>query len=210
MPSNVIEVRVAELRQLFHSIDPSPFRERDLDPRAETFIVGWARDLPKDAPLSLLVHLGRACGPEREAAMLGDAVHEFFKQRALDSRRQLRELFRRGRISLLIALAFLTAAVAASDLIGSVTQSGFGKVFREGLLIGGWVAMWRPLEVFLYDWWPIRAEIRLSERLSTMPVSIEYNDKASPDAWQFDWPAVAASDDTRAPGAGVSAGGSST
>jgi len=54
----------------------------------------------------------------------------------------------------------------------------------------GWVAMWRPLEVFLYDWWPIRAEIRLFERLSTMPVSIEYKGTASSDAWRSDWPAV--------------------
>jgi hypothetical protein len=190
-PSTVIEVRVAELRQLFHAIDPSPFRERDLDPRAETFIVEWARDLPRDAPLSLLVHLGRAGGPEDEAEMLGDAIHEYFRQRTLDSRRQLRNLFRRGRISLVIALAFLSAALAASDLIDGVSQNRFAQVFREGLLIGGWVAMWRPLEVFLYDWWPIRAEVRLSERLSTMPVSIEYNELASPDAWQFDWPAVA-------------------
>lgn len=194
-PSTVIEVRVAELRQLFHSIDPSPFRERDLDPRAETFIVEWARDLPRDAPLSLLVHLGRASGPEDEAAMLGDAVHEYFRQRTLETRRKLRNLFRRGRISLAIALVFLTAALAASDLIGSVSQSGFGQVFREGLLIGGWVAMWRPLEVFLYDWWPILAEVRLSERLSRMPVSIDYNKMASRDAWQSDWPAVAATDD---------------
>ncbi len=29
-----IEVHVAELRQLFNAIDPSPFRERDLDPGA--------------------------------------------------------------------------------------------------------------------------------------------------------------------------------
>ena len=144
----------------------------------------------------MLVHLGRACGPDDEAAILGDAVHEYFTQRALDSRRQLRNLFRRGRISLVIALVFLTAALAASDLIGSVSQSGFGKVFREGLLIGGWVAMWRPLEIFLYDWWPIRAEIRLSERLSTMPVSIDYNEMASRDAWQLDWPAVATTDQT--------------
>jgi hypothetical protein len=53
-------------------------------------------------------------------------------------------------------LTFLAAALAASDLIGSASQSGFANVFREGLLIGGWVAMWRPIEVFLYDWWPIR------------------------------------------------------
>ena len=51
--SRVIEVRVAELRQLFNAIDPSPFRERDLDPHAEQFIVDRARDLPRDVPLAL-------------------------------------------------------------------------------------------------------------------------------------------------------------
>ena len=51
MPATVIEVRVAELRQLFNAIDPSPFRERDLDPRAETFIVDWARELPNTASI---------------------------------------------------------------------------------------------------------------------------------------------------------------
>jgi hypothetical protein len=39
----VIEVHVSELRQLFNAIDPSPFRDKDLDPKAEEFIVGWAR-----------------------------------------------------------------------------------------------------------------------------------------------------------------------
>ena len=58
----------------------------------------------------------------------------------------------------MIALVFLSASLAVSDLVGSVSQSRFVEVFREGLLIVGWVAMWRPLEVFLYDWWPIRAE----------------------------------------------------
>ena len=192
--SGVIEVRVAELRQLFNSIDPSPFRERDLDPRAEAFIVDWARELPHDAPLALLVHLERACGPADEAAMLADAIHEYFAQRALGSRRELRELFRRGRISLAIAVVFLAVALAASDLIGSISERRFAAVFREGLLIGGWVAMWRPLEVFLYHWWPIRAEARLSERLSTMPVSIEHEPRASGDAWRSDWPAVASAD----------------
>ena len=36
-------------------------------------------------------------------------------------------------------------------------ENRFADVIRESLLIGGWVAMWRPLEVFLYDWWPISA-----------------------------------------------------
>jgi hypothetical protein len=39
-------------------------------------------------------------------------------------------------------------------------------VLQQSFVIGGWVAMWRPIEVFLYDWWPIRAEARLYDRLA--------------------------------------------
>ena len=191
----IIEVRVSELRQLFNAIDPSPFRERDLDPRAEAFIVDWSKDCPAAARLALVVHLERAPGKADEAHELRDAIHEFFRQRAAGVRRQLRELFRRGRISLAIALGFLTASIAIGDALANYLDEGrVATVLREGLLIGGWVAMWRPLEVFLYDWWPIRAEVRLFERLSTMPVRIEYADMVSTEAWRSDWPAVPASD----------------
>ncbi len=103
-----------------------------------------------------------------------DAVREFFKQRALSTRRKLRQLFKVGRISLVIGLVVVAASVLIGDLLASALESTrFGGVVRESLLIGGWVAMWRPLEVFLYDWWPIRAEARLYDRLSAMPVRIE-------------------------------------
>jgi uncharacterized membrane protein len=191
----IIEVRVSELRQLFNAIDPSPFHERDLDPRAEEFIVDWSKDFPAAAPLALVVHLDRAPGKADEASALRDAVHEFFRQRAASVRRKLRELFHRGRISLVIALAFLAASIAVGDTLASYLEgSRLADVAREGLLIGGWVAMWRPLEVFLYDWWPIQAEVRLFERLSTMPVKIEYKDSESTEAWRSDWPAVPAHD----------------
>jgi hypothetical protein len=63
-----IEVHIAELKQLFNAIDPSPFRERDLDPNADEFIIGWAREAPRDAPLALLVRLDRGAGPPGESA----------------------------------------------------------------------------------------------------------------------------------------------
>lgn len=170
----LIEIRVAELRQLFNAIDPSPFRERDLDPRAEQFIVEWSADIPAHAPLALVVHLERSAGAADEARILREAIAEYFGQRAVAVRRNLRDLFRRGRISLAIALAFLTTSIIIGDAIATYfRESRVAEVIREGFLIGGWVAMWRPIEVFLYDWWPIRAEARLFDRLSTMPVSIE-------------------------------------
>jgi hypothetical protein len=191
-------VRVSELRQIFNAIDPSPFRERDLDPRAEEFIIGWAKDLPPHEPWALVVHVERAAGRPNEATELRDAIHAYFRGRAGASRRQLRELFQRGRISLMIALTFLAASIAVGDVIAKyLGESRLAEIVREGFLIGGWVAMWRPLEVFLYDWWPIHAEWRLLQRLSTMPVRLEYAETVSSDAWRSDWPAVAVGERTR-------------
>jgi len=187
----VIEVHVGELKQLFDAIDPSPFRNRDLDPKAEEFIVGWAKDFPKNATLALVVDLDREAGLPDEAIVLRDAIHEFFRQRGERYRQRLRELFRVGRSSLLIGLAALAAAIALGDFLAALMKgSRIGEILRESLTIGGWVSMWRPLEVFLYDWWPIRNEARLSDRLAAMPVRIRYASTAGPNAWREDWPAV--------------------
>lgn len=188
---SVIEVHVSELKRLFNAIDPSPFRERDLDPKAEEFIVGWAKDLPTDAQLALLVHLDRPAGLPEEGAALRDAVHEYFRQQAAATRRRLRQLFRRGRTSLLIGIVFLAALIGLADLIAEHVSSKVAEVVRESLLIGGWVAMWKPLEIFLYDWWPVRREARVYDRLATMPVQIRYMTDSHSEAWRSDWPATA-------------------
>jgi hypothetical protein len=187
----LIEVHVAELNQLFNAIDPAPFRQRDLDPDAEDFIVGWAREIPADVPIGLVVHLDRPAGLPEESAILRDAIRDFFSQRAEASRRRLRQLFRQGRISLLIGITFLAVSLLLGDFVARLLAARrVGEIMRESLVIGGWVAMWRPMEVFLYDWWPIRAEARLADRLSAMPVRISYKTDANSDAWRRDWPAA--------------------
>jgi hypothetical protein len=100
-------------------------------------------------------------------------------------------LFRHGRTSLLIGLTVLAGAIALGDFLANLLKtSRIGEILRESLTIGGWVSMWRPLEVFLYDWWPIRNEARLSDRLAAMPVRVRYLSATSEDAWKADWPAV--------------------
>ena len=194
----LIEVHVGELRQLFNSIDPSPFRQRDLDPNAEEFIIGWAKEAPREATLGLLVHLDRDAGMASESGELKDAVHEFFKQRALAARRRLRQLFYIGRISLFIGFLALGILITTGEFIAGLVQGQrIGDLVRESFLIGGWVAMWRPLEIFLYEWWPIRREALLYDRLGAMPVRIVYEDGARKEAWRSDWPAVSPSDKSR-------------
>lgn len=168
-----LELYLAETRQLFNSMDPAPFRERDLDPKATAYIIDWAREAPAGRPLSLVVHLGRESPVREDDATLSDAVHEYFRRRAIATRHQLRQLFRIGRISLLIGVAFLGVAVVAGEfLAGLVHKESYAWLLKESLIIGGWVALWRPLEIFLYDWWPILAEARLYDRLGVMDVRV--------------------------------------
>ena len=63
---------------------------------------------------------------------------------------------------------------------------------RQSLSIRGWVAMWGPMQIFSYDWWPIAADARLFDRLAVMPVRIQYARGTASDEWRRDWPATAA------------------
>jgi hypothetical protein len=171
--ADVIEVHVSELTQMFNSLDPAPFHDKDLDDDANEFIVGWAKELPRQKPLALLVHLDKPAVRPEMADDLREAVHSFYARRSnLDSQR-LHELFRIGRTSLVIGVVFLAACLFVGDRIGKAfPHNSAAEIVRESLLIGGWVAMWRPLEIFLYEWVPIRRDRKLYDRLSRMVVRI--------------------------------------
>src|SRR4051812_21974846 len=171
--AGVIEVHVRELSQLFNSLDPSPFLDKDLDVDAEEFITGWARELPRDKPIALLVHLDQPVVQTRDGPTLRDAVHSYFNHRAEMSAQRLRELLRLGRTSLVIGSFFLAACLLIGDWGTHLfPESRAAQIVRESLTIAGWVAMWRPLEIFLYSWWPILRERRMLKQLSHMPVRI--------------------------------------
>ncbi|WP_270937207.1 hypothetical protein [Falsiroseomonas oryzae] len=171
--AQAIELRLNTAAQLFHTLDPSPFRDGDLDAVAEQYIVGWARELPAGASIAIVVHL-----PEREAsrpgaATLPDSIRHFFGVRAQAEADELRELFRFGRKALAIGLAILATclllAVQVSDGLGERTAS---RVVQESLVILGWVAIWRPAEIFLYDWLPLARRRDLFRRLARAEVAV--------------------------------------
>ena len=171
--SDVLELYLADTRQMFNSMDPAPFRQRDLDPKAAEYIVDWAREAPKDRPLSLAVRLGQQAAGGDDGLMLSDAVHDYFAGRAIATRKSLRQLFRIGRISLLIGIAFMAVMMLAGEAAYSLfSRAAYATLIKESLIISGWVALWRPAEIFLHEWWPILGEARLYDRLAVMPVTL--------------------------------------
>jgi hypothetical protein len=173
--SGVLNLYLSDPRRLFNSMDPAPFRERDLDPAAAAYIVDWAEERPKGQPLGMVVHLGSGSAADAETSLIGDSVHEYFQRRAVATRRQLYQQLRLGRVSLLIALMFLAVVIIVGEWLAvSVARERTAALIEDSLVIGAWVALWRPLEIFLYDWWPIRDEARLFDRLGVMDVSVSH------------------------------------
>jgi hypothetical protein len=169
--AGTIEVRVDDIAQLFHTLDPFPFREKDLDREAEEYIVGWARELPADHPFRIVVHFPDDQSQTDLSRDLPEALGKYFASRAGVIQGDLNELFRIGRRSLAIGVAILVACLLASNLAsGFLADASFKKMVEESFLILGWVANWRPLEIFLYDWWPIARRRDLYHRLSAATV----------------------------------------
>jgi hypothetical protein len=169
-----IEIRISEISQLFHTLDPYPFCEKDLDEDAEEYIVGWARELPRNSPLRILVHLPTAQAARPEAGELGLALCGYFGRRAEVITLDLKELFRIGRRSLAIGLTVLSICTLTSQTIATNLQpQPVGRFIEESLIIFGWVANWRPIEIFLYDWWPLVRRRDLYRRLSSAIVELK-------------------------------------
>lgn len=171
MAVNALEIYLPDIRRLFYSIDPAPFHERALDPNAADYIVDWAQELRGKEPLQLTVKLGTPLGADDDPAAVEQAVREYFLQRAQAKRHELRQMLRLGRYSLLAAMLFLgPVIVIAESAARAVETERYAALIENSLVILAWVALWRPLEIFLYDWWPLRAEARLYDRLGAMEV----------------------------------------
>lgn len=168
-----IELRLRELKQLFDSFDPAPFHEQDLDGDAEEFIVSWAREYPVDAPLVFRLHLPRDQASLEPQQTVQQALGRYFTYRAELARLEVKRTLQQGRASLIVGVVFLVSCMLLRELVSSASNDGM-RVLQEGLLIVGWVAMWRPIELLLYDWWPLLRRRRTYENLARMRVEVVF------------------------------------
>lgn len=167
-----IELRVEHTRQLFHTLDPFPFPSATSTrmPRSSSY---WARELPRSGPIKIVVHIPAEEARSTEAQGLNKAIQSYFHGRVRAVSLYLKERFRIGRLSLMIGIGVLALCMLTSQAVRRNPSFGSMAPFlEESLVILGWVANWRPIEIFLYDWWPIVRHRNLLRRLSEAEVRI--------------------------------------
>lgn len=169
---HAVAIRLRELSQLFNLMDPSPLHEKDLNPEAADYVASWADEYPIREPVQLTFHLERPGAEIDLQAVIESAVHTYFASRAAFKRLEFRRLMREGQKSLVIGIVFLGTCVVLAQWLPRTGVLPLRNVFRESLLVAGWVAMWRPMQIYLYEWWPIRRRRRLYDKLAVAPVSV--------------------------------------
>jgi len=161
-----IDLRVDSLDELFHPLDPAPLARRSLAPKVDEYIFGHAADLPRREALGIRIRVPAAdLSRSREIA---EAVATHFGRTVDTKSRKLREHFVHGSRLVLIAIACAVVLVVAVRQLAGLADSRF---LAPWLTVVIWVVLWRPTEMLLHDWWPIRHDRVLADRLRRATVT---------------------------------------
>jgi len=163
-----IDVRISRLEQIFDNRDPAPFRERDLDPELVEYLLGAGEDLASVDPIRIVFWLEMPCRPRE----IEQAFHAHFEY-ALERLRRTRGARRRtGQVALVIGILLVIGLISLSQLVGASVPGSLGVGLKEGLVISSWVVLWRPVEILIYDWIPVRHERKIITRIFEAPIEV--------------------------------------
>ena len=171
-----IDLKIQRTAQLFDGRDPAPFRERDLDEDAVDYLVAAAEEIGSRVPLRVVVWIAEpavdSTAAEPASEMIRGAMASHFGWALERLARDVRLHFRRAQLALLLGLGVLSLFLTLAQLTLRLPDGALRQVLREGLVIIGWVAMWRPIELLLYDWWPQLHQRRQLRRLQEAEVVV--------------------------------------
>jgi hypothetical protein len=173
-----IDIRLRSIPQLFDGRDPAPFRERDLDEDAVAYIVESAEETPPRSPLKLVIWIADAERLLPDATVV-EAIQTHFAYLLGRLRKELRTHVQQGQVKLVLGLVMLATFLTLSRLSAWFAEGTAQQVMQEGFSIVGWVAMWRPIEVLLYDWWPLLRQRRTLQRVADAEVEIKHQPNTS-------------------------------
>jgi len=182
----LIEMKLFSVMQLFNSFDPAPFREKELDNEAEAYIADTVKDFPPHTRFRIVIYLPNGMIDTRDAREVPEAVISHFRYRALMQMRKFRERYVEGQFKLIVGLSSLTLATVVSlTLAHYFPENTAAQLIASALEITGWVAMWEPISIFLYQLWPLVKQRKIYEKIGRMEIFLRPYPKSAPQVPEF-------------------------
>jgi hypothetical protein len=138
---------------------------------AEEFIVEEAEALPGKAAINIKVHLASSEAKHKDD--IPSAIRRHFCYRREQSQKEYKRIFKYGWRILFIALGLLAVIFSVTEIAFYYLPDNKPLLFiHESFIILSWVALWRPLELLLYEWYPVKTDINLYTRLEHSNVQV--------------------------------------
>jgi hypothetical protein len=170
-----IEVRVKSAQQLFDARDPAPFRERDLDDDFVEYILSAVREFSLSSSLKIVIYVEESETKDLPKGSIREAIHGYFGYRIDLQRGDLRDFMKRAQLFLLIGLVILVACISLAQSLNPTGPPGALGILREGIVIFGWVSIWKPIELVLFDWYPLYEKLRLYKKLQGTEIDVRFH-----------------------------------
>ena len=168
----LIEIKLSSIIQLFNSFDPAPFHEKEIDSAAEHYIVDTVDDFPHKTQFRIVIYLPPDLAASDAAKKISPAIQNHFQYKTLVAERAFRSRLKYGRFTLVLGVSFLFFSLLVSQYIMNISSSFASQLVADALLIAGWVAMWEPVTVLLYELYPLVQKKKTYQKISTMEIEI--------------------------------------
>lgn len=174
-----IEVCIRNSQQLFDSRDPAPFRERDLDDDFVEYILSSFREFAISSQLKLVIHIEESETKDLPKDSICEAIRSYFAYKIELQRGNLKTFIKRAQFFLFVGLLVLGSCIGIAQSLTIPNPPGAMGILREGIVIFGWVSIWKPIELILFDWYPLYTELRLYQKLLGTEIDIRFASTSS-------------------------------
>ena len=169
-----IEVRVKSPQQLFDSRDPAPFLDRDLDDDFVEYIFSSAREFSLSSPLKIVIYIEEKETKDLPKDSIREAIHSFLTYQIDLQKGDLKNFLKRAQLFFLIGLTILVLSISVAQNLLVPSPPGLIGILREGIVIFGWVSIWKPIELILYDWYPLFEKLRFYKKLLATEIDVRF------------------------------------
>ena len=153
--SDSIEIVLDDPRELFVAPQPDPFAGRfQTHSGVEQLLSALALDrAQRRYRQNIIFRMPPGSGVVGREQAFMSALEGYCAQRIAELDLETKRLQSNGRHALWRGLAFLAMCLALSGTLSSATfmPPFVHRLLAEGFVIAGWVGLWRPIELLLYD-----------------------------------------------------------
>lgn len=169
-----IYIKISKFEQLITVDSDNIYPGTGVDSDASEYLHNEADLIRLNHDVRLEVSIPKITKEEKNLAT--NVLHKFFDYRAQMAKKDLAHNFAQGITAIIFSVILVISCALIFIIFKALGASdGLMTLISSILMIACWVAVWTPVEIFLFNWWPIRHEVRVYKKLSTMEV--EFNTK---------------------------------